>query len=77
MRASAALDADATQFSNLNLTRTGVALGTAGYMSPEQVRGEKVDARTDLFSLGLVIYEMVTGQRAFAGETAPYFITPS
>jgi len=61
----------ATQPSNLNLTRTGVAMGTAGYMSPEQVRGERVDARTDLFSFGLVIYEMMTGQRAFTGETAP------
>ena len=45
-------------------------MGTAGYMSPEQVRGEKLDARTDLFSFGLILYEMATSQRAFSGDTA-------
>jgi eukaryotic-like serine/threonine-protein kinase len=51
------------------LSRTGMAMGTAGYMSPEQVRGEKLDVRTDLFSFGLVLYEIATRQRAFTGDT--------
>jgi len=54
----------------LVLSRTGVAMGTAGYMSPEQVRGEKLDARSDLFSFGLVLYEMATGHQPFTGDTA-------
>jgi serine/threonine protein kinase/DNA-binding winged helix-turn-helix (wHTH) protein/tetratricopeptide (TPR) repeat protein len=51
-------------------TRNGFPMGTAGYMSPEQVRGEKLDPRSDLFSFGLILYEMATGRRAFGGETA-------
>ncbi|MGD8897569.1 MAG: protein kinase, partial [Acidobacteriota bacterium] len=52
-------------------TSPGVVLGTIGYMSPEQVKGETPDARTDVFALGTVLYEMVTGRRAFGGSTAP------
>jgi Tol biopolymer transport system component len=50
-------------------TQTGVVMGTIGYMSPEQARGQTVDARSDIFNLGTVIYEMVAGQGPFSGET--------
>ena len=51
------------------LTAEGAAVGTLAYMSPEQLRGEEVDARTDVFSLGLVLFQMATGRPAFAGST--------
>src|SRR5277367_2779461 len=53
-----------------HVTEVGTVLGTAGYMSPEQVRGVAVDARSDIFSFGAILYEMISGKRAFHRETA-------
>ena len=71
----AAVDGSDAPTRQKNLTEPGTIVGTLQYMAPEQLEGDDVDARTDLFAFGAVLYEMVTGRKAFAGESQASLIT--
>jgi len=65
------LDFGVAKVENVQLTSTGLSIGTLAYMAPEQLRGEPVDSRADVWALGAVLYEMLTGNRAFPGKVLP------
>jgi len=68
------LDFGVAKINGVNLTSTGVSLGTVAYMSPEQLEGKDIDARTDIWAVGVLIYEMLMGVRPFMGDQAPAII---